>query len=187
MQLDEKPVADIVSFGFVYSAALTLLAYIHKPNVQNPACYFPIELKRYKICFPQLFEEYNGLNTTLDKMTIEQRHGLKLTLLKEMKNYKTNTDAEISCEKLILDKKLPTDPDECLARINTMYNEAKDKIDELYRSFEVFDKARNVLHAINNNKRELTRSIYDEEYFSSMPEAAVKSKFSKEEKKPRKK
>ena len=184
MQLAEKPVADIVSFGFVYSAALTLVEYIQKPDVQHPASYFPKDLARYKHCFPQLFQEYNALNTPLDKMTIEQRHGLKLTLLKEMKNHKANTDGEIGCEKLLLGKKLPKDPGECLVRIEAMYNKGKDKIDEIYRSFEIIAKARGVLHAINENKRALARDNYDEGYFSSMPEAVAKVNASK---KPRKK
>jgi hypothetical protein len=158
---------------------LILVEYIHKPDKKNSASYFPTELERHKFYYPLLLKEYNDLNTTLDKMTIEQRHGLKLTLLREMKTHRANTDREIGGEKLLLGETLPTDPDECIARMEAMYKEGEDKIAEINSNFKTINKARGVIFRIRENKRALANSIYDEDYFSSMPDTAVHSKGSK--------
>jgi hypothetical protein len=107
-------------------------------------------------------------------MSPEERRDLKLELLEDVKMQVEKAKQEISGDKVFDTVELPTDPEECLVRVNAVMMEMVERVAEINRTLVQIPNARRVLQRMIENKRHV--EDFNEGSFTSMPVDVRKAK-----------
>ena len=122
--------------------------------------------------FYEHFPEFCGFmqETKLDlfRLTREERLGLKLRLLDEVKHKISKTKDEIYGRKTLHSQPLPDDIKECLLRLDEMKNAGYARIKEIAERIRQVECAKDLIETrILVNQEKLV--LFDEDSFTSMP------------------
>ena len=132
MQLASFDDNAIIRPGFLHAEAARLIRSIDDPSINGHA--FEIHLADNQRNFPQLFSAYYVKKTALVKRSGEERLGLKLKLLDDVRVINAKIQEQIDAEKKIDDKILPSDPDECKKCMEEMEDDLLETIAECKRT-----------------------------------------------------
>ncbi len=171
MQLATKPIYEVFMISGIISNADRLVRFI---NTSTPKKEFGLQfeelLEKCKSLFPRSVVAFNGCQ--LHTMTPEERLDLKLKLLEDVKAHMENIKREISGDKVFGTVELPSDPDECLVRVNAVMMEMVEKVAEINRMMVQIPNARLLLERMIHNKRSL--GAFNEGSFTSLPVVGAK-------------
>ena len=177
MQLATKPVYEVFVISGILSNADRLCRFINfSPQKKEFSPQFAELLAKCKSLFPKCVVAFNGCQ--LHTMTPEELLSMKLELLEDVKAHMENIKREISGDKVFGTVELPSDPEECMVRVNALMLEMVEKVAEINRTIAQIPNARLVLERMIHNKRSL--GGFNEEGFTSMPVSGVRK-----EKKPK--
>lgn len=154
------------------SMAEKIVRHLDAPRPKQQACVFEQDLDRSRGAFP-LFAAAVG-KSQLHMLTPEERRDLKLTLLEDVKAFISRISEEVSGDKVLEAAPLPSDPEECLQRLEEISTEGFEKIKEIQKTLSRIDPAREILQRILENKRSVEN--FNEDIFTSMPAAVEKNK-----------
>jgi hypothetical protein len=123
MQFADRSTIQYHPFSTYYADASYLLDFINNPRqlVSSPS--FKDKMESSKRFFPLFHAHCEATNAQLHTMSKEERLGLKLRLLEELKAKIEDTKQAIAGEKKLRDIVLPNDPCECSSALYGILNE----------------------------------------------------------------
>ena len=166
MQLACKPLSSVPYASGVFILAGKLVRHLDTPLPKQQAYSFEQELDRSRSCFP-LFAAAVG-KSQLYTLTPEKRRDLKLSLLEDVKAFIARISEDIDGDKVLEALPLPTDPEECLQRLDEISTESYEKIREIQKTISRIGPACEILQRIIENKRTI-KEDFNEDIYTSMP------------------
>jgi hypothetical protein len=167
MQVANKPLYEIETVDLYLKRAQHLVHFIDTSSKAADSEAFQSVVFSYKESFPQTYAAFNAFATLLHMLDSESRLELKLTLLSDLKKCVSKAMDDLLQPKMLLAVPLPADPDECLARMETMMREGQAQINAIRQTFQCIAHARTVVHRMRENKRQL--ELLDESVFTAAP------------------
>lgn len=176
MQLDTKSPSEIHTVQGILGAANRLVRFIDSPMCFNSSgVKFEDVLGSCAKLFPRCAAAFGGCQLRL--MSPEARRDLKLELLEDVKACMADASDELYSDKMLGEIQLPSDPDECLVRLNELVLELMAKIAEINKLISAIPLGRIVLHRMRENKQFI--ESFNDEHFKTMPSAVVARKAKK--------
>lgn len=127
-----------------------------------------------KDCFPHFFAAFQAFGKKLHKLSQESKMELKLTLLADVKEHIEKTKRDINQTKMLHSEQLPSDPDECIVRMETLIEQGHAQIHAINRGFQDIAHATTLMQRMRGNKHQI--EAFDESLFTSMPkESSVRA------------
>jgi hypothetical protein len=169
MQFADRSTIQYHPFSAYYADASYLLDFINNPRplVSSPS--FKDKMETSKRFFPLFHAHCEATNAQLHTMSKEERLGLKLRLLEELKAKIEDTKQAIAGEKRLGDFVLPNDPWECSSALMGILTEDWQKKGE-HQYLEDQKSCRLALDIMISMRMDQDHFvIFNEALFTSMP------------------
>ena len=118
--------------------------------------------------FATTYSATKRLGYSLLTMKLDQRHALKLALLKDVKLIVEKTANDIADTKLFDGAPLPSDPDACCERADEMIGEFEQKIEELRERIYFLEQMKKQMLVLKANANGIR--CFDEQIFTCSPD-----------------
>jgi hypothetical protein len=123
MQFADRSSIKYQPFGYYYGDLMYLVDFINHPRPQISSPSFKDKIESSKRFFPLFHAHCEETDAQPHTMSKEERLGLKLRLLEEVKAKIQDTKQAIAGEKRLGAITLPNDPSECTKALNAIINE----------------------------------------------------------------
>jgi hypothetical protein len=179
MQLANKPIFELQCIDYFFTRAKYVLHFIDNPATNMDSKAFAEVVESNRVCFPHFFAAFQAFGKKLHKLSQASRMELKLTLLADVKEHIEKIKRDIHQPKMLHAEQLPSDPDECIVRMETLIAQGHAQIQAINRGFQDIAHATTLMQRMRENKYHM--EAFDESLFTTMPkESSVRA-----EKKPR--
>ena len=166
MQFADSASIKYQSFSNYYGDVMYLVDFIDNPRPKICSPSFKDKMEISKRFFP-LFHTYcEETDPQLHAMSKEERLGLKLKLLDEVRAKMDETKKAVAGEKRLGDIVLPNDPEECMKALRDMINECQGKtgINQYHKDTDLCNFAEQILMLMKLDKDQF--AVFNENLFT---------------------
>ena len=170
MQFADVSSVKYTPFGYYYGDVMQLVDFIDNPRPKNSSPSFKDKMDFSKRFFPLFHAHCEETDPQLHTMTKEERLGLKLKLLAEVKTMMDETRQAITGEKRLRDIRLPNDPVDCMKALREILNAEgyeKKGMTEYLKDSVLCNFAMGILIHMKVDRDQFL--IFNENLFTAMP------------------
>ena len=165
---------NIIDIKTILTAAKHLADIIDNPPPKEQSHIFRRSLYKHCQDFPMLCSAFNQQKQSLYQLSQSDRLALKQVLLSDYRQFSLQADVDALVEKRFNAERLPTDPLECISKMELMIYDEEKRIQESNERIRALSAAYDFMGVVAKNKR--TAETFDETPFTSMPGMAKKQK-----------